>query len=95
MISNLPETTARREVFRREVGEEDFHLVGAIGDNKKSTFLDTMNTDDLSDYIMSGTPQLMASRRTFTISLKNVGEIRPPAVAAPVAAAKDDETDAT
>jgi flagellar basal-body rod modification protein FlgD len=95
MISNLPETTARREVFRREVGEEDFHLVGAIGDNKKSTFLDTMKTDDLSDYILSGAPQLMASRRTFTISLKNVGEIRPPALAAPAAAAKDDATDAT
>jgi flagellar basal-body rod modification protein FlgD len=81
MLSNLPETTTMKQVFRREVGAKDFQLVGSIGDNKKSTFLDTTSTDDLSTLVMSGTPQLMKSERSFTVSLKNVGEIRPPALA--------------
>jgi hypothetical protein len=82
MLSNLPATTTTKQVFRREVGSKDFQLVGAIGDNKKSTFLDTTSTDDLSTLVMSGTPQLMQSQRSFTVSLKNVGEIRPPALPA-------------
>lgn len=82
LLSNLPETTSTRQVFRREVGEEDFRLVGAISDNKKSTFLDTTASDDLSELVLSGTPQMMRSQRSFTVSLKNVGEIRPPERAA-------------
>ncbi len=72
-----------RQVFRREVGEEDFKLVGSITDSKKSTFLDTSRTEDLSNLVLDGEPQLMKSTRTFTISLKNVGEIRPPAITSP------------
>jgi flagellar basal-body rod modification protein FlgD len=83
MLSNLPETKAMRQVFRREVGEEDFKLVGSITDSKKSTFLDTSRTEDLSNLVLDGEPQLMKSTRTFTISLKNVGEIRPPAITSP------------
>jgi flagellar hook assembly protein FlgD len=78
LLSNLPETTAMRQVFRRKVGEEDFRLVGSLTDNKKSTFLDTTATENLSDLVLSGTQQPVSSRRSFTVSLKNVGEIRPP-----------------
>ena len=78
LISNLPKSTATKQVFRREAGEEDFHLVGALTDVNASTFLDTMATDDLSELVLSGTPELMKPERTFTVSLKNVGEIRPP-----------------
>jgi hypothetical protein len=52
--------------------------VGSMTDNKKATFLDTMATEDLSDRVLAGTPQIMKTRRSFTVSLKNVGEIRPP-----------------
>ena len=82
LLSNLPVTAGQKQVFRREKGAEDFQLVGAISDGKKSTFLDVTSTEDLSDYVLSGTPQLMAPSRTFTVSLKNVGEIRPPERAA-------------
>jgi flagellar hook assembly protein FlgD len=77
-LSNLPVTTGQKQVFRRVKGTTDFHLVGALADGKKSTFLDTSSTEDLSDYVLSGTPQMMNPSRTFVVSLKNVGEIRPP-----------------
>jgi flagellar hook assembly protein FlgD len=78
LLSNLPVTAGQKQVFRRVKGTEDFKLVGAISDGKKSTFHDVTSTEDLSDYVMTGTPQLMDPSRTFTVSLKNVGEIRPP-----------------
>ena len=79
LLSNLPVTLSQKQVFRREKGSTgDFHLVGAITDGKKSTFLDTTATDDLSDYVMNSEPTLQAPSRTFVVSLKNVGEIRPP-----------------
>ena len=53
-------------------------MVGQITDTKKSTFVDATATDDLSNLVLSGTPQLLEPQRTFTVSLKNVGEIRPP-----------------
>ena len=78
LLSNLPVTPGQKQVFRRVKGTEDFKLVGAISDGKKSTFQDVTSTEDLSDYVLTGTPQLMSPSRTFTVSLKNVGEIRPP-----------------
>jgi flagellar basal-body rod modification protein FlgD len=78
LISNLPETTTRKEVFRRKAGEEDFHLVGAITDGKKATFLDRTATEDLSDYVLTGDPISVEPSREFVVSLKNIGEIRPP-----------------
>jgi flagellar hook assembly protein FlgD len=78
LLSNLPVTAGQKQVFRRVKGTEDFKLVGAISDGKKSTFLDVTSTEDLSDYVLTGAPQLMTPSRTFTVSLKNVGEIRPP-----------------
>jgi flagellar basal-body rod modification protein FlgD len=78
LLSNLPVSLSQKQVFRREAGTTDFHLVGAITDGKKSTFLDTSATADLSDYVLSGTPQLASPSREFIVSLKNVGEIRPP-----------------
>lgn len=77
LLSNLPETETTKQIFRREVGAEDFHLVGQITDTKKSTYVDTTATDDLSNLVLSGTSQMIEPQRTFTVSLKNVGEIRP------------------
>jgi hypothetical protein len=79
LLSNLPETTTTKQIFRRVAGSGDFHLVGQITDTKKSTFVDNTATEDLSNLVLSGTPQEIKPQRTFTVSLKNVGEIRPPA----------------
>ncbi|WP_428305256.1 flagellar hook assembly protein FlgD [Lacipirellula sp.] len=78
LLSNLPETTTTKQIFRREVGAKDFNLVGQLTDPKVSTFVDSLATDDLSNLVLSGTPQMMEPKRSFTVSLKNVGEIRPP-----------------
>ncbi|MCC6492874.1 MAG: hypothetical protein IT424_07620 [Pirellulales bacterium] len=79
LISNLPASTTMKQVYRRTAGEEDFHLIGSLTDVKAATFLDTTSNDDLSDYVLSSQPQLLDPIREFTVSLKNVGEIRPPA----------------
>lgn len=78
LLSNLPETTTTKQIFRREVGAKDFNLVGQLTDPKVSTFVDSLATDDLSNLVLQGTPQMMEPKRSFTVSLKNVGEIRPP-----------------
>lgn len=79
LISNLPATEMTKQVYRRQAGSGDFRLVGSITDKKQSTFLDTKSTDELSDFVMPGVPQLVNAVRQFEVSLKNVGEIRPPA----------------
>jgi flagellar basal-body rod modification protein FlgD len=78
-LSNLPETSVAKHVYRREVGSEDYHLVGSIADGKKATFLDTVSNDDLSPLVLGETPTMVTPNRKFTVSLNNVGEIRPPA----------------
>jgi flagellar basal-body rod modification protein FlgD len=78
LLSNLPVSKTAKQVFRREVGEEDFHLVGSLEDGSSATFLDAVATDDLAEIVLDGAPQLMDPSREFVVSLKNVGEIRPP-----------------
>jgi flagellar hook assembly protein FlgD len=80
LLSNLPDTETTKQIFRRKAGTTDFHLVGQITDTAKSTFVDATATEDLSNLVLQGTPQLLDPKRTFTVSLKNVGEIRPPAL---------------
>jgi flagellar basal-body rod modification protein FlgD len=77
-LSNLPQTTVAKHVYRRKAGEQDFQLVGSISDPKGATFLDGVSNEDLSDQMLGGTPQMMDPSRSFVVSLKNVGEIRPP-----------------
>jgi flagellar basal-body rod modification protein FlgD len=80
LISNLPATDSAKQVFRSVAGAGDFRLAGTITDKKASTFLDDKSTDELSDFVMPTVPQLINSQRQFEVSLKNVGEIRPPAL---------------
>ena len=78
LLSNLPETSVTKQIFRRVAGTQDFHLVAQLTDTKKSTFVDATATEDLSNLVLSGTPQMLEPQRTFVVSLKNIGEIRPP-----------------
>jgi flagellar basal-body rod modification protein FlgD len=82
-LGNLPVTAVAKHVYRREVGEEDYHLVGSISEGTNATFLDAVANADLSGQILGGTPQMMDPQRSFTVSLKNVGEIRPPSTNIP------------
>jgi hypothetical protein len=82
-LSNLPVTAVAKHVYRRGVGEKDFQLVGSISEGKNATFLDTVATGDLSGQVLGGTPQMMDPSRSFVVSLKNVGEIRPPSISTP------------
>ena len=75
--TTVPETTTTKQIYRRVAGTGDFHLVGQITDTKKSTFVDNTATEDLSNLVLTGTPQEIKPQRTFIVSLKNVGEIRP------------------
>lgn len=89
-LSNLPATTSTRRVYRREVGDEQFKLVGTITDNKTSTYVDA-KSKNAATTVLTGSFQAVTSQREFEVSLKNVGEIRPPQTVAPVPSTDDDE----
>lgn len=89
-LSNLPATTSTRRVYRREVGDEQFKLVGTITDNKTSTYTDT-KSKNAATTVLTGSFQQVTSQREFEVSLKNVGEIRPPQVVAPAPSTDDEE----
>jgi flagellar basal-body rod modification protein FlgD len=78
LISNLPVTKSAKQVYRREGGSGEFQLVDVITDVKQSTYLDIKSAAELFTTVLQGTPQLVDPQRQFSVSLKNVGEIRPP-----------------
>ncbi|HMO84037.1 MAG TPA: flagellar hook capping FlgD N-terminal domain-containing protein [Lacipirellulaceae bacterium] len=77
-ISNLPVSKGPKQVYRREVGETSFRLVGSMTDGSSATFLDAKSERELSETVLTGAPQMMDPQRKFVVSLQNVGEIRPP-----------------
>ncbi len=89
-LSNLPATDSTRKVYRRAVGESQFKLVGTITDNKAATFLDTKSKSAAST-VLTGSVQPITSQREFEVSLKNVGQIRPPTVTTPVTPVDPDD----
>ncbi|MCA9234590.1 MAG: hypothetical protein KDA44_03935 [Planctomycetales bacterium] len=79
LISNLPTTTATKQVYRKTgSGDGPFKLVGTITDVSQATYLDVKGADELNGAVLTAAPQLLPSSRSFEVSLKNVGEIRPP-----------------
>jgi len=79
-ISNLPLTDTPKQIFRTKAGGEGpFHLVATLPNGAMSTYLDTSNDAALPPDVLTTTPQFISTpNRSFTVSLKNVGEIRPP-----------------
>ncbi len=76
-ISNLPVTDVPKQIYRTDgSGKGKFHLVGTLANGRTSTFLDTTTNAELSQTILTRTPQLTQSLRSVEISLNNVGEIR-------------------
>jgi len=77
-ISNLPVTGTPKQVYRTDgSGSGKFHLVGTLADGRAGTFLDTTSNAQLSQTLLTKTPQFIQSLRSVEISLNNVGEIRP------------------
>ena len=78
-ISNLPESVGSKQVYRRDgTAEGSFRLVGTIASGSDATFLDTTPTNELSERVLTGQPQLVLPKRSFSVSLSNVGAVRPP-----------------
>jgi len=80
LISGLPVTTVGKQVYRTDAsGTGNYRLVGTISSGDDSYFLDTTSDTDLSQTVLQGNPPLLDnSERSFIVSLRNVGEIRPP-----------------
>lgn len=79
LLSNLPKTTAVKQVYRTDrTGGGEFRHVGSITDTEEATFLDNTADADRGIAVLTSTPQLIEPQRSFTISLNNVSEIRPP-----------------
>jgi len=79
-INNLPETAAPKHIYRTKVDSEGpYQLVAVLPDGTTSNYHDTTSDANLSPSILSRTPQFISEpTRSFTVSLSNVGEIRPP-----------------
>lgn len=80
-ISNLPLTPGGKQVYRTDgSGGGEFHLVGAISEGSQSTYIDKVSNENFIGPILTGQPQLVEPERSYTVSLKNLGSIRPPKI---------------
>lgn len=77
LLSNLPATTVAKQIYRKQ-GDGNFQLVDVITDPGAAAYLDVKSAGELSETVLAGTPQLVDQSRSFSVRLKNVGEIRPP-----------------
>ncbi|NOY42864.1 MAG: hypothetical protein GXP26_13650 [Planctomycetes bacterium] len=81
LINNLPQTDAPKQIYRTKANagsDAPFYLVTVLPDGNTSSFRDTISDENLSPSILSKTPQYISEpTRSFTVSLNNVGEIRP------------------
>ncbi len=80
LISNLPITARTKQIYRTKAGGTGpFYFVGSLADGKASSYLDTTHDNALTGSTLTRTPQFIEQpNRSFEVSLKNVGEIRPP-----------------
>jgi flagellar basal-body rod modification protein FlgD len=81
ILGNLPETNKAKYVYRTDSsGTGPFHLVATLNNGKTAGYHDKINDEEMSATLLSRTPiPVENAHRKYTISLNNVGEIRPPA----------------
>jgi flagellar hook assembly protein FlgD len=80
-ISNLPETTSSKRIYRTDLsGTGDYRLIDTLTNGSQSSYLDTTADGDRSDTRQTEPFHQEASfgQRTFQVSLENVSEIRAP-----------------
>jgi len=80
LISGLPVTATAKQIYRTDgTGTGNFRLLDTLTDGNVSSYVDSTADADLSQTVLNGTPSLVDNaQRSFTVSLRNVGEIRPP-----------------
>jgi len=79
LLSNLPATSTAKRVYRTDQsGSGNYRLVATLTDGSQATYLDTTSDANLSQSVLVGAPSPIDSERNFTVSLRNVGEIRSP-----------------
>ena len=77
-LENLPQTGGIKRIYRTDrSGSGDRLLVGSVGGDS-TTFTDTKSDAELSDEILSGEVFKLDYADKVTVTLDNVGEIRPP-----------------
>ena len=85
LLANLPETGKAKQIYRTKVGGEKegpYYLVGTLNNGKTGSFHDTTADADLSGTVLSRSfASVLNAKRSYEVSLNNVGEIRPPKVA--------------
>ena len=79
-LSNLPQTTGRKTIYRTDSsGEGDRLEVGSVS-STATTFVDTVSDNQRTGDPLTAQVQLVEFSGQETVSLSNVGEIRPPAL---------------
>lgn len=78
-LSNLPPTDTPKQVYRTDrSGDGERKLVGQLPNGESTTFVDTLSDASRGEAITAQVFKVDFARKV-TVSLNNVGEIRPPA----------------
>ena len=77
-LNNLPETSVEKKIYRtNSTGEGERKLVGTIPNGQATSFVDGVANDARGEAITAQVQKVDFASRV-TVSLNNVGEIRPP-----------------
>ena len=78
-LNNLPATSAPKEIYRSDrTGDGERKLVGRLSAGRATTFVDTFADDARIGEPITSQVQKVDFATKVTVSLNNVGEIRPP-----------------
>ncbi len=79
-LNNLPETSGTKTIYRTDkTGDGDRKLVGELPQGTSTTFVDLVSDADRRGEPFTELVQPLQFARRVTVSLNNVGGIRPPA----------------
>ena len=77
-LSNLPETDTEKRIYRTDsTGEGERKLVGILPNGRATTYVDGLSNDNRGETITAQVQKVDFASKV-TVSLDNVGEIRPP-----------------
>lgn len=78
-IDNLPETTGEKKVYRTDsTGAGDLKLLAVIPNGSTTTFVDRYSDEALNDDTLPEGVTAVEYADSVTVTLSNVGEVRPP-----------------